>query len=144
VHPDTRKEIYVISNRDVASMNVLDQWLHYVDTEEVLPLFENLELDYKILKLDAVNWDSHPQLTRDVCRDNNLSSLRHITSIEEMSNILDLLKEHDEKTRLRDVFCYILSLETGSTLPLPGKEIASTLLYYLADAAYLTPAFFQS
>jgi hypothetical protein len=134
----------VISNRDVASMNVLDQWLHYVDTEEVLPLFENLELDYKVPKLDAVNWDSHPQLTRDVCRDNNLSSLRHITSLEEMNNVLDLLKEHNEKTRLRDVFCYILSLETSSTLPLPGEAIASTLLYYLADAAYLTPAFFQS
>jgi hypothetical protein len=112
----------VISNRDVASMNVLDQWLHYVDTEEVLPLFENLELDYKVPKLDAVNWDSHPQLTRDVCRDNNFSSLRHITSLEEMNNVLDLLKEHNEKMRLRDVFCYILSWKLARRYLFPVKR----------------------
>lgn len=52
----------MISNREVASMQVLEQWLHYVDTEEVLPLFEMLELYYKVPKLDSVAWDDQPEL----------------------------------------------------------------------------------
>jgi len=134
----------VISNRDVASMNVLDQWLHYIDTEEVLPLFENEELDYKVPRLEALDWENLPDLLRCVCRDNNLSSLRHVTDIEEMESILDLLKEHNEKTRLRDVFCHLLSLEAGAMLHIGGQLVASALLHYLPDATYLTPAFFQS
>jgi hypothetical protein len=134
----------VISNRDVASMHVFDQWLHYVDTEEVLPLFEKLELDYKVAKLEAVNWDNQSELIRNICRDNNLSSLRHVKSIAEICDVLDLLKSHNEKLRLRDVFCHILSLDAAPELPFPGQDVALTLLRYLPDAAYLTLAFFQS
>jgi hypothetical protein len=134
----------VISNRDVASRNVLDQWLHYVDTKEVLPLFESLELDYKTPKLEALDWEGVPELLRSVCRDNNLSSLRDITNIAEMQSILDILKEHNEKTRLRDVFCQLLSLEAGAMLHVDGQLVALSLLQYLPHATYLTPAFFQS
>jgi hypothetical protein len=125
-------------------MHVLDEWLHYVDTEEVLPLFEKLELDYKVAKLDAVSWDDQLEFIRNICRDNNLASLRHVQSIAEIRELLDLLKKHNEKLRLRDVFCHILSLEAASELPFPGQDVASTLLRYLPNTAYLTSTFFQS
>jgi hypothetical protein len=134
----------VISNRDVASMQVLDQWLHYIDTEEVLPLFEKLELDYRVSKLETEDWDAHPELIRIVCRDKNLSSLRNITSITDLQLITDILKSNNEKSFLRDVFTHVLSLEASSDLALPGRNAVSTLLHYLQDAAYLTSAFLQS
>lgn len=141
---DQREEVYVISNRDVAAMRVLDQWLHYVDTQEVLPLFEELELDYATSKLTMLNWDRYSDIVRGVCRDNNLSSLRHLSSITQLREILDLLKEHDEKKRLRDVFSQALLLAEDPTFTLHGGSVVSTLLLYLQDTAYLTSTLLQS
>jgi hypothetical protein len=134
----------VISNRDVASMNVLDQWLHYVDTEEVLPLFEKLELDYKVPKIDATDWASLPELGQIVCRDRNLSSLRHMKAPTDLCLVLDILKDNNEKALLRDVVSQVLSLEASSALAIDGRIVASTLLNYLPDAAYLTSTYLQS
>jgi Cdc6-like AAA superfamily ATPase len=139
-----QQELYVISNRDVDSMSILDQWLHYIDTEEVLPLFEKIELDYTTPKLATLHWEKHSELIRSVCRDNNLSSLRRMNSITELREILNLLKEHNEKTRLRDVFSQALSLAEDSTCTLDGRSIVSALLQYLQDAPYLTSTLLQS
>ena len=59
--------MYVISNRDVAAMRVLDQWLHYVDTQEVLPLFERLEPDYTTSKLPMLDWVQYSEIVQHVC-----------------------------------------------------------------------------
>jgi hypothetical protein len=134
----------VISNRDTDSMHVLDQWLHYVDTQEVLPLFEKVELDYTTPELSMLKWEKYGETVRAVCRDNNLSSLRQLSSITELQEILDLLKEHKERKRLRDVFSQALLLAADSTFALDGRTIVSTLLKYLADAAYLTSTMLQS
>ncbi|KAH8733141.1 RNA dependent RNA polymerase-domain-containing protein [Phaeosphaeriaceae sp. PMI808] len=115
-------EIYVISNRDVASMNVLDQWLHYIDTEE-------LELDYEAPKLTTLTWEDYPEHIQSVCRDSNLPSLQRI---------LDLLKQHGEKSRLRDIFSYILSTDQNSVFALNDRNLVSTLMNFLPDAVYLT------
>jgi hypothetical protein len=144
IHTDQLQEVYVISNRDVASMRVLDQWLHYVDTEEVLPLFEKLELDYEVPKLENVDWDSLPSLVQNVCRDNNLSSLGQVKSITEVQTILDLLLKHNEKARLRDVVSQILFLPTDSACALEGQTVASFLLHYLPEVIYLTSIFLNS
>lgn len=125
-------------------MNVLDQWLHYVDTEEVLPLFDTLELEYKVPKLEGVEWDDHSELIQSVCRDNNLSSLRHLTSSDGLKGVLDLLQNLNKRSRLRDVFCHVLALEASSSLSCAKQQIASALLHYLPHAAYLTVVFFQS
>jgi hypothetical protein len=127
----------VISNRDVASMRVLDQWLHYVDTEEVLPLFEKLELDYEVLKLENVDWESLPSLVIRVCRDNNLSSLSRMKSVTELRDILDLLLKYNERARLCDVVSQVLSLAAGSTLAIKGEAVVLSLLQYLPKAVYL-------
>ncbi|KAF9697067.1 hypothetical protein EKO04_005137 [Ascochyta lentis] len=137
-------EVYVISNRDVAAMRVLDQWLHYVDTQEVLPLFEKLELEYTTSKLATLKWDEYSVIMQAVCRDNNLSSLRQLSSMTQLREILDLLKEHDEKIRLRDVFSQVLLLAEDPTFALRGGSLVSTLLQYLQDKAYLTSTLLQS
>lgn len=136
--------MYVISNRDVAAMRVLDQWLHYVDTQEVLPLFERLEPDYTTSKLPMLDWVQYSEIVQHVCRDNNLSSLRQLSSTTQLREILDLLKEHNEKNRLRDVFSQTLLLAEDPSFALYGHSVVSTLLHYLQDAAYLTSTLLQS
>lgn len=125
-------------------MRVLDQWLHYVDTQEVLPLFEKLEPDYTTPKLAMLNWDGYTELVRAVCRENNLSMLGRLSSIADLKAILDLLKNCDEKKRLRDVFSQILLLAEDPAFAIHGEIIVSILLWYLTDAAYLTPTLLQS
>ncbi|KAH6203534.1 RNA-directed RNA polymerase [Parastagonospora nodorum] len=137
-------EVYVISNRDVASMRVLDQWLSYVDTQEVLPLFEKLELEYTTPKLETVAWDEQPKLVRSICRDGNLQSLSEVNSITDLQGILDLLRKNNEKKRLRDVFAHILLLAADPTYLLDDQTVMSALLRYLQAAPYLTSTFLQS
>ncbi|KAJ4288053.1 hypothetical protein N0V90_012070 [Kalmusia sp. IMI 367209] len=137
-------EIYVISNRDVQSMNFMDQWLEYIDTEETLPLFERVDTEYKLPKLMDVDWNMHTNLVTAVARDRNFSHLRRLSSITDLQTILELLNSHNEKKILRDVYSHVLDLEAGSSSYLDGEVIASTFLSFVAEAVYLIPTFFSS
>lgn len=139
----TKQEIYVISNRDVNSMRVLDEWLNYIDTDEVLPLFEKLEIDYTIPKLDAIEWASYPEKVVAVVQDKSLSHLRSVDEIE-LRSILDLLIAYDEKKRLCNTFSHMLDLEASSSCLLNGRFVASTLLEYVPAAVFLIPSYLQS
>lgn len=125
-------------------MRILDQWLNYVDTEEVLPLFEKLEAEYKVPKLDMVPWEDFPAIVRKVCQDRNLSSLRSLQSTQELDTILNILKDHNERVYLRDVVAHILSLEASSDFSLDRHTCASMILEYLPKAVFLTSTLFQS
>jgi regulator of nonsense transcripts 1 len=125
-------------------MSFLDQWLQYVDTEEILPLFEQLEVEYKIPTLDAVNWDLYPLNVTAVVRDRNLSQLRRADSLADMQTIFDLLISHEEKMFLRDVYAQVLSLEASGSCLVDRQKLVSTLLNLLQDATYLIPLFLQS
>src|SRR6186713_896845 len=94
-------------------MKFLDRWLQYIDTEEVLPLFERLVIDYKIPLLSNVEWKSQSPLVTAVARDKNLSHLRQLESVPDLVAILDLLNKHGEKAFLRDVITQMLSLEAS-------------------------------
>ena len=138
------KEIYVISNRDLESMRFLDQWLNYIDTEEVLPLHERLDVKYTISKLENTDWNKHSALIVAVVRDNNLAQLRLIDSMDDLQNIFDLLKSHNEKMRLREVFNQTLTFLASGDICLDLKLAMSFLLDYLPQAIYLIPTFLQS
>ena len=125
-------------------MRVLDEWLNYIDTDEVLPLFEKLEKDYVIPKLSTIEWTDYSEAVVAVVRDKNLSHLRRVDSVSELRVILDMLKDHDEKRSLRDVFSHVLDLEASSSCSLDRNVVASTLLEYLLDAVYLIPTYMQS
>ncbi|KAL8657463.1 MAG: hypothetical protein Q9226_001892 [Calogaya cf. arnoldii] len=53
-------EVYVISNRDASSMHVLDKWLDFIDTREVMPLFEKQEQIYRLSDIRDVDWSKEP------------------------------------------------------------------------------------
>jgi len=125
-------------------MNYLDKWLEYVETEEVLPLFEREELEYKVPKLESVSWEDYAPVVAMVARDRNLAHLRQISSIEDMQAVLYLLLECGEKAFLREVYSHLLFLEASGTV-LPNREsVASMQLEFLLEAPYLISNYFQS
>ena len=125
-------------------MHVLDQWLNYVDTEEILPLFEKPSIDYDIPKLDSIEWADHPAKVVAVVRDKDFSHIRSLDSILELRTILDLFNHHDGKKMLRDAYCHMLDLEVYASSPLDSALVAWTLLEYLLEAVYLIPTYLQS
>jgi len=125
-------------------MQLLDQWLHYIDTEEVLPLFEKTEREYSVPSLKDVDWAEITPAVTEVVRDKNLSRLRVITSLNEINNILQLLTKNDEKVQLRAVYGQLLDIEASSSSSPNRTSLARHLLQFLQEAVYLIPLFFQS
>ncbi|KAI0532940.1 RdRP-domain-containing protein [Xylaria digitata] len=63
-------EIYVITNRDIQSMQTLDLWLKYIDTEERMPLFDEEPKEYSVPSLTALELIDEPEpITRIVNED---------------------------------------------------------------------------
>ena len=125
-------------------MKFLDRWLQCIDTEEVLPLFERLVIDYKIPLLSNVEWESQSPLVTAVARHKNLSHLRQLESVPDLVAILDLLNKHGEKAFLRDVITQMLSLEASCDCRIDNKVVASTILEFLPEAPYLITIFLTS
>jgi regulator of nonsense transcripts 1 len=125
-------------------MRVLDEWLNFVDTDEVLPLFEKPNKDYIIPKLASTNWAHYSESVVAVVRDKDLTHLRNLESLPELRTILGLLNDHGERKMLFDTFSDVLALEASSSLALDRAHVASSLLDFLPNAAYLIPSFFQS
>ncbi|KAI4699631.1 hypothetical protein J4E81_004658 [Alternaria sp. BMP 2799] len=137
-------EIYVISNRDINSMRVLDEWLTFVDTDEVLPLFEKPNKNYDVPRLGSKDWADYPETVVAVVRDKDFAHLQKLKSVSDLSTMLGLLNDHCEKKMLLDTFSHVLVFEASSALSLDRTIVASTLLDFLPNAVYLIPAFFQS
>lgn len=66
-------EIYVISNRDTDSMRVLDKWLDFIDTREVMPLFEKQDRSYRLPDIRDVEWKNEPDYLQRIARDGDLT-----------------------------------------------------------------------
>ncbi|RDW87959.1 hypothetical protein BP5796_03653 [Coleophoma crateriformis] len=148
-------ETYVISNRDVQSMAVLDQWLHYVDTEEILPLFGKTHKAYMTNRLSSIDYDNTAasHIALEIARGKHLSVLRTIGSFDEVQQLLKLLKSCDEYQHLQTVYTELLNLEAGGdflvTQDCPqdharNSDLAKLLVRFLQTAPYLIPLFFQS
>ncbi|KAH7016049.1 uncharacterized protein B0I36DRAFT_368668 [Microdochium trichocladiopsis] len=57
-------EIFVISNRDVESLRCLDLWLNYIETEQVLPLFDEEPRIYSVDNVAGANYEGVSEQTR--------------------------------------------------------------------------------
>jgi regulator of nonsense transcripts 1 len=125
-------------------MKFLDQWLEYVDTDEVLPLFERLEMDYRIPQMDDVNWETYSHQVATVARDKNLPHLRLIDSTSDVIKVLKLVNEYGKKSYLREVYSYMLSLDANAGCCLDQMQIASALLNFLPEVVYAVPTFLRS
>ncbi|KAK7965764.1 uncharacterized protein PG986_000041 [Apiospora aurea] len=101
--------IYVISNRDVKSMKNLDLWLQYIETGEVIPLFEQDPKEYSLPTLAIVDWSDVPALTQRLAQDGDLSVLGEVHSATQLGEAFRWLHEHSCTSRVQESFDYILS-----------------------------------
>jgi hypothetical protein len=126
-------------------MQLLDQWLTYVDTDQVLPLFETQEVEYRIPKLQNTDWSGYSALVVAVVRDGDFTSLRNLHCVDDLRVIFGLLNTYDEKEYLHRTVSEVLDLIRGSLrFHLDMKLTASILLQYLPEAVYLVAPFLQS
>lgn len=58
------------SNRDVKSMQNLDLWLDFVDTREIIPLFERNARECTVPTMVGVDWSVEPEYMVQLVKNN--------------------------------------------------------------------------
>ena len=138
----TAAEIYVISNRDVRSLHVLDQWLQFVDTGEVLPLFEQHEPEYRVPSLKDVNWSAEPEHLQPIVV-GDFSWFEPVRSSSEYLTIFHWLLIHEQKGLLRRIFKHLLTTQTDGSRQGPRPVAVRAMIDFLVKAPFLVVAFVE-
>ena len=134
-------EIYVISNRDTRALQVLDQWLSLIDTQETMPLFDKSEREYALPTMSGVDWSVTPGFICDIARDAQLSKLDHLQKPEELVNLLEWLLSHGQKAILRKVFEHLLSSSVDNLGQNPKAFVVETMIDFLRKQPPLVISF---
>ncbi|KAL1647121.1 hypothetical protein SLS58_002892 [Diplodia intermedia] len=137
-------EIYVISNRDISSLRTLDLWLELVDTQKVVPIFEQTPRQYTVPHPSAVDWASEPSFIVDIARDGRLSSAAHLASAGELRSLFRWLLHFGQRTKLLQVHDWLSTSDHYYQVRLSGLELAQTMLDLLCECPFLTGPFFRS
>ena len=134
-------EIYVISNRDVRALQVLDQWLQYVDTQEVIPLFDNVGRAYKAVSIKDLDWTTVAESLRLIARDEQFSIFYTFKDDEAIIEVFEWLLVHEQKETLRKAFEYLLSAITIIGSPRLRTTTVGAMFTYLQRAPFLVVTF---
>lgn len=125
-------------------MRFLDQWLSYIDTEEVLPLFEPTKKDYFAPSLENIERADIAANVASVVWDEDLSSLRTMTDITDMRQTLQLLNDVNKKTQMLAVCSELIDIGTTGSSSISGATISRALLTFLPTAPFLAEIFLDS
>ena len=90
-------------------MKLLDQWLHFVDTEEVLPLFEETQLEYELPRIDDLHLDDIPSAVLRVVRRKDLDGLKTLPSTAQIHQALSIAVMLDDKAFLGHIYARLLA-----------------------------------
>ena len=134
-------EIYVISNRDTRALQVLDQWLSLIDTQEIMPLFDKSEREYALPTMNGVDWSSTPGFICDIARDAQLSNLDHLQKPAELVKLLEWLLSHGQKAMLRKIFEHLLSSIMDSLCQNSKAFVVETMVDFLQKQPPLVISF---
>ena len=134
-------EIYVISNRDVRALQVLDQWLQHVDTQEVLPLFDNIGRAYKAASTKDLDWSTVAEPLQLIARDEQFSMFYTFEDDEAIVEVFEWLLVHEQKKTLRKAFEYLLSAITTSRSPRLRTTTIDAMFTFLQRAPFLVVVF---
>lgn len=125
-------------------MHLLDQWLEHMDTQEILPLFQETSAEYRKPGIGDINWNKYPSHISSIIRDGNLAKVAELDSIDEIESVLQLTKQCGEYTLLRDIYCEVLALRTTDGFPQDRVHVLKHLTGFLTVAPYLSKTFLQS
>lgn len=138
------QEIYVISNRDVKALRMLDLWLEFVDTQETIPLFERNAREYSITTLRDVDWNKVPEYIVQIVRDGRMSNLDHMGSVEDIRDLLYWLLEHSDRVKVGAIYEYLMNASQSMAKGLSQCSIIQCLLRFLPEVPFLTCRFFSA
>ena len=140
-NPVLGAEIYVISNRDVRAQQVLDQWLQYIDTQEVLPLFDNTGRAYKAASTKDLDWSTIAEPLRLIARDEQFSIFYTFEDDEAIVEVFEWLLIHEQKKTLRKAFEFLLAAITTSRSLRLRTTTVEAMFTYLQRAPFLVVVF---
>jgi hypothetical protein len=122
----------------------LDLWLEYVDTEKVLPLFEQEAREYTIPQLKNIDWKALPAAYGCIAQNHDFRALQQIVSTDELESLLAwLLKRRQYTTILRIYDCFSTQKEIDE-LQIPRNEVITILAEFLTRAPFALTRLFQS
>ncbi|KAL2063554.1 hypothetical protein VTL71DRAFT_5359 [Oculimacula yallundae] len=131
-------EIYVISNRDVKSMQALDLWLQFVDTREVMPLFEREAREYILPSLNGVEWSTQPDLIVQIAKNGIMSRLKEVDD-KQLVDLFTWLLDQGENSKLLQCYKYIvLRLQERTLDESQGQAALQAMIGFLPRAAFLS------
>jgi hypothetical protein len=123
-------------------MQNLDLWLEFIDTREIMPLFEKNAKEYSIPKLSDVDWSGEPEYLIQIAKEKNFSALKALESERQYSHVFGWLLEKGEKGLLLQCFKYLLAQlredKPGST---KTPIMVRTMLDFLKGAPFLSVTF---
>ncbi|KAF4539237.1 PhoH-like protein [Lasiodiplodia theobromae] len=137
-------EIYVISNRDTSSLRQLDLWLELVDTQDVIPLFQQTPREYTVPHLNGVDWTSEPTFIVDIARDGKLASMGKLTKAEELWVLFRWLARFDQRVRLLQIYNWLSTPDHYGQVNIDVLEVAQVMLRFLCECPFLTGPYFRS
>lgn len=120
----------------------LDLWLEFIDTNEIMPLFEENAKEYSIPMLSDVNWFEEPEYIIRIAKEKNLSVFDALEKEEQYGQIFGWLLEKGEKGLLLQSFKYLLALSIeGDSGSVQTSTRLQAMLDFLKDAPFLSVAF---
>ena len=141
-NPVLGAELYVISNRDIRSLQALDQWLEMIDTRETLPLFDKTQPEYRLPALSDVDWSTTSELIQEVAQQRRFATLTSLNA-PSLLEIFEWLLSHDQKSTLQMVFLYLLLPTTMTIRRDQIANIMTVMIDFLSKAPNLVIPFAQ-
>jgi hypothetical protein len=119
----------------------LDLWLEFVDTNQVMPLFEKNAKEYSTLKLKDVNWSEEPEHIKQIVQQKLYTTFDSVDSEDQYTEIFGWLSERAENGMLLDIFKYLMARFV--TEECKGISIIRlrAMVAFLEQAPFLSAAF---
>ncbi len=139
------QEVYVITNRDIKSHRSLDLWLEYVDTRQVMPLFEqDARGEYTILSMSDVDWTKVPPFVLNIVRRDDVAGLVALDSKDKYAFIFAWLLEHNQKETLIRSFNFLMSKFRSTSFVCDQKMVLWEMVTFVQRYPVLALSFATS
>ena len=123
-------------------MQNLDLWLEFVDTREIMPLFEKNAKEYSIPKLSDADWSGEPEYLVQIAKEKSFSAFNALESEAQYRHVFGWLLERGEKGLLLQCFkCLLAQLRESKSGCAKAPIMVRAMLDFAKDAPFLSATF---
>lgn len=123
------------------SMLNLDLWLEFVDTNQVMPLFEKNAKEYSIPKLKDVNWSEEAEYIEQIVKLKHYTTFDSVDSEDQYTEIFGWLFERSENGMLLDIFRHLITQFVKEECKGISIIRLRAMVAFLGRAPFLSAAF---